>query len=178
MAFQAHLDDSRVEIATRVAVKPATELPSAHLRVDTSLVLVPVHVTTPLGISITDLNKTNFQLFEDNVEQTITHFAKDDAPLSIGLVFDASASMHNKLHKSSEAAAAFFKTANREDEFFLVEFNERPHLAIPFTTDSEELYNHIVHTRTTGRTSLLDAIHMAILQMKKAANCDRVGRRR
>lgn len=170
MAFQAHLDDSRVEIATRVAVKPPTELPSAHLRVDTSLVLVPVHVTTPLGISITDLEKTNFQVFEDNVEQTITHFAKDDAPISIGLVFDASASMHNKLHKSSEAAAAFFKTANREDEFFLIEFNERPHLAIPFTSDSEELYNHIVHTRTMGRTSLLDAIHMAILQMKKAAN--------
>ncbi len=142
----------------------------AHLRVDTSLVLVPVHVTTPLGISVTDLNKTNFQIFEDNVEQTITHFAKDDAPLSIGLVFDASASMRNKLHKSSEAAAAFFKTANREDEFFLVEFNERPRLAIPFTFDSDELYNHIVHTRTVGRTSLLDAIHMAILQMKKASN--------
>src|ERR1700678_2864175 len=169
-AFQAPSDDARVTIATRIAAKPATELAPAHLRVDTSLVLVPVHVTNPLGFSVTDLNKSNFQLFEDNVEQTITHFAKDDAPLSIGLVFDASASMHNKLHKSSEAAAAFFKTANREDEFFLVEFNERPRLAIPFTFDSDQLYNHIVHTKTTGRTSLLDAIHMAILQMKKAAN--------
>jgi Ca-activated chloride channel family protein len=169
-AFQAYSDDERVTIATRVAAKPANELLPAHLRVDTSLVLVPVHVTTPLGISVTDLNKTNFQVFEDNVEQTITHFAKDDAPLSIGLVFDASGSMRNKIHKSSEAAAAFFKTANPEDEFFLVEFNERPRLAIPFTFDSEELYNHIVHTRTVGRTSLLDAIHMAILQMKKATN--------
>jgi Ca-activated chloride channel homolog len=170
IAFQSPSDDARVTIATRIAAKPATELAPAHLRVDTSLVLVPVHVTNPLGFSVTDLNKSNFQLFEDNVEQTITHFAKDDAPLSIGLVFDASASMHNKLHKSSEAAAAFFKTANREDEFFLVEFNERPRLAIPFTFDSDQLYNHIVHTKTTGRTSLLDAIHMAILQMKKAAN--------
>ncbi|MGA3186072.1 MAG: VWA domain-containing protein [Bryobacteraceae bacterium] len=159
-----------VEIATRVAVKPPTDLPAAQLRVDTSLVLIPVHVTTPLGVSVTDLSKTNFQIYEDNVEQPVTHFAKDDAPLSIGLVFDASASMHNKLHKSSEAAAAFFKTANREDEFFLVEFNERPHLAIPFTFDADELYRHIVHTRTVGRTSLLDAIHMAIQQMKKASN--------
>lgn len=167
---QTFSSDDRVTIATRVVAKPATELLPAHLRVDTSLVLVPVHVTTRLGISVTDLNKTNFQIFEDNVEQTITHFAMDDAPLSIGLVFDASASMRNKLHKSSEAAAAFFKTANPEDEFFLVEFNERPHLAIPFTFDSDELYNHIVHTRTVGRTSLLDAIHMAILQMKKASN--------
>jgi len=171
---QTFSSDDRVTIPTRVIAKPTTELLAAHLRVDTSLVLVPVHVTTRLGISVTDLNKTNFQIFEDNVEQTITHFAMDDAPLSIGLVFDASASMRNKLHKSSEAAAAFFKTANPEDEFFLVEFNERPRLAIPFTFDSEELYNHIVHTRTVGRTSLLDAIHMAILQMKKASNSRKV----
>jgi Ca-activated chloride channel family protein len=169
-AFQTHFDDDRVEIATRVMAKPATELSPAHLRVDTSLVLVPVHVTTPLGVSVTDLNKANFQIFEDNVEQTITHFSKDDAPLSIGLVFDASGSMRNKIHKSSEAAVAFFRTANAEDQFFLVEFNERPRLAVPFTFDSDELYNHIVHTKTVGRTSLLDAIHMAILQMKKATN--------
>jgi len=164
------LDGERVTIATRVTTRPPTEPGPAHLRVDSSLVLVPVHVTTPLGVSVTDLTKSNFHIFEDNVEQTITHFAKDDAPLSVGLVFDASGSMHNKLHKSSEAAAAFFKTANPEDEFFLVEFNERPHLAIPFTSDSDELYQHIVHTRTTGRTSLLDAIHMALVQMKKATS--------
>lgn len=170
-AYQTPSGEDRVEIATRLAAKPSpTELGPANLRVDSSLVLVPVQVTTPLGVSVTDLNKSNFQVFEDNVEQTITHFSKDDAPLSIGLVFDASASMHNKLHKSSEAAAAFFRTANAGDEFFLVEFNERPHLAIPFTFDSDELYNHIVHTRTVGRTSLLDAIHMALLQMKKARN--------
>ncbi len=163
--------DDRVEIAMRMAAKPnPEELGPAHLRVDSSLVLVPVHVTTPLGVSVADLSKTDFQVFENNVEQTITHFSKDDAPISIGLVFDASASMHNKLHKSSEAAAAFFKTANTEDEFFLVEFNERPRLAIPFTSDSDELYRHIVHTRTVGRTSLLDAIHMALVQMKKASH--------
>src|SRR3984957_1750491 len=165
---QTFSGDDRVTIATRVVAKPATELLPAHLRIDTSLVLVPVHVTTRLGVSVTDLDKTNFQIFENNVEQTITHFAKDDAPLSIGLVFDASSSMHNKLHKSSEAAAAVFKTANPEDEFFMVEFNERPRLVVPFTSDSSELYQHIVHTRTIGRTSLLDAIHMAIEQMKKA----------
>lgn len=168
--FQSPSADERVTIAARLAPRAATELAPAHLRVDTTLVLIPVHVTTPLGISVTDLEKTNFRIFEDNQEQTITHFAKDDAPLSIGLVFDASASMRSKMHKSSEAAAAFFKTANPEDEFFLVEFNERPHLAISFTFDADELYQHISHTRTAGRTSLLDAIHMAIQQMKKASN--------
>jgi VWFA-related protein len=170
IAFQSPSPDEHLTIAARLTPGPATELAPAHLRIDTSLVLIPVHVTTPLGVAVTDLDKTNFRISEDSVEQTITHFAKDDAPLSIGLVFDASASMRSKMHKSSEAAAAFFKTANPEDEFFLVEFNERPRLAIPFTSDAAELYQHIVRTRTVGRTSLLDAIHMAILQMKKARN--------
>jgi Ca-activated chloride channel homolog len=170
VAFQSPSPDEHLTIAARIASRPITELAPAHLRVDTSLVLIPVHVTTRLGVSVPDLDKANFRISEDNVEQAITHFAKDDAPLSIGLVFDASASMRSKMHKSSEAAAAFFKTANPEDEFFLVEFNERPHLAVPFTFDSDELYRHIVHTRTVGRTSLLDAIHMAIQQMKKASN--------
>jgi Ca-activated chloride channel family protein len=169
--FQSPWSGDRVEIAVRMPAKnPTTELAAAHLSVVSSLVLVPVHVTTNLGVSVPDLKVTDFQVFEDKVQQTITHFGKDDAPVSIGLLFDASGSMKNKLHKSSEAAAAFFKTANQEDEFFLVEFNERPRLAIPFTFDSDELYQQIARTRTMGRTSLLDAIHMALQQMKKAAN--------
>ena len=169
-SFQNPFAEERVTIATRVVPKPVTELPPATLRVDASLVLIPVHVTTSLGASVTDLKRADFQVFEDNVEQTVTHFSKDDAPISIGLVFDASGSMHNKLHKSSEAAAALFKTANPDDEFFLVEFNERPHLAVRFTSVAQELYDHILHTKTTGRTSLLDAIHMALMQMKNAKN--------
>ncbi len=162
--------NDRVEIASRAPAAAATEENSARLRVDSSLVLVPVYVTTPLGVSVPDLKKTDFQIFENNVEQEITHFAKDDAPVSIGVLFDASASMRDKLHKSSEAVAALFKAANPEDEFFLIEFNDRPRLAIPFTFDSEEVSRQIARTRTMGRTSLLDAIHLAIQQMKKAAN--------
>ncbi len=154
---------------TRAALDPM-EFPHVDLRVDVPLVLIPVHVTNPLGASVTNLNKDNFHLFEDNVEQTITQFACEDAPLSIGLLFDASGSMRNKMKQSSEAAAAFFRTANPEDEFFLVEFNERPRLAMPFTRDSDEIYKRIVHTRPMGRTSLLDAIHMGLLQMKSAKN--------
>ena len=140
------------------------------IRVDSSLVIVPAHVTTSIGASVTDLTKEQFRLFEDNVEQKIAYFAKDDAPVSVGIVFDASGSMRNKMRKSSQAAAAFFKTANPEDEFFLVEFNERPWLAVPFTDDSDVLYERISRTHVLGRTSLLDAIHMALAQMKKARN--------
>jgi Ca-activated chloride channel family protein len=144
--------------------------PRSHLRVDSTLVLIPAHVTTQAGTSVTNLTPEHFRLFEDNVEQKITHFAKDDAPISIGLVFDSSGSMHNKLRKSSEAAATFFKTANAEDEFFLVEFNEHPKLTVSFTPDSGEIYRRIAHIRPFGRTSLLDAIHLALGHMKSAHN--------
>jgi VWFA-related protein len=138
--------------------------------VDVPLILIPVHVTTPLGTSITNLRQENFRLFEDGAEQTIANFAKEDAPASVGLVFDTSGSMHNKINKSAEAAAAFFKIANPEDEFFLIEFNEKPKLSVPFTRDSDDVLHRIARAHTYGRTSLLDAIHLALVQMKQAHN--------
>jgi Ca-activated chloride channel homolog len=138
------------------------------LRTDSSLVVIPTWVTTAAGASVTSLNKENFRVTEDNVEQPIAYFNKDDAPLSIGLLFDASGSMRNKMEKASESVAAFLKTANNEDEFFLVEFNDRAKLMIPFTPDSDEIYSRVAGTKPSGRTSLLDAIHIALKQMKKA----------
>ena len=102
------------------------------------------------------------------MEQKIAYFSKQDAPLSVGLVFDSSGSMTHKIRKSAEAAAAFFKTANAGDEFFLVEFGERPKLMMPFTPDSDWIYRKIVQSRPFGRTSLIDAIHLALVQMKNA----------
>ena len=149
---------------------PPASLPNVHLRVDTSLVLVPVHATSRIGSPVVDLTEANFHLFEDGVEQKIAYFAQQDAPLSVGLVFDASGSMTNKIRKSADAAAAFFKTANAGDEFFLVEFGERPKLMMPFTRDSDEIYRKIVSIRPFGRTSLIDAIHLALVHMKSARN--------
>ena len=110
----------------------------ANLRIDTNLVLIPVSVTDPLNRFVTGLERENFKIFEDKVEQTIAQFASEDAPLSVGLVFDTSNSMGAKLQKSRQAAAQFFKTANPDDEFFLVQFNDRPELVVPFTPNSEE----------------------------------------
>jgi Ca-activated chloride channel family protein len=78
--------------------------------------------------------------------------------------------MANKIRKSAEAVSMFFKTANPEDEFFLIEFNDRPKLTVPFTPDSDLIYRRIVHARPYGRTSLLDAIHLGLQQMKTARN--------
>jgi VWFA-related protein len=127
-------------------------------------------VTTAIGASVTNLIKEDFRLFEDGVEQTLADFAHDDAPISIGVLFDTSGSMQNKMQKSSEAAAAFFRTAGADDEFFLVKFSGRAKLTVPFTPDSGELFREIIHTRPSGQTSLLDAIHVALEHMKAARN--------
>ena len=142
--------------------------PPADLRVEVPLVLIPLHVTTLLGASITTLKRQDLRLFEDGVEQNIAHFSQEDAPISIGLVVDSSGSMQNKIRKSAEAAAAFFRAANPDDEFFLVQFNERPKLAVPFTRDGNMIYQRIVRAHPMGRTSLLDAVHLALSQMKQA----------
>src|SRR5262249_35964817 len=92
----------------------------ANIRLDTNLVLIPVTVTDPMNRFVTGLEKENFKLFEDKQPQEITQFSSEDAPISVGVVFDCSGSMGNKLEKSRQAVAQFFKLANPEDEFFLV----------------------------------------------------------
>jgi Ca-activated chloride channel homolog len=149
---------------------PDSTLPAAHLRVDSTLALIPIHVATVSGTPITDLAKQNFHVFEDSVEQKITYFSTEDAPVSVGLLFDTSGSMRTKMHQSSLAAQAFFQTSNSEDEFFLVEFNDRPKLSVAFTPDSTQVERQIARTKPLGRTSLLDAIHLALVQMKRARN--------
>ena len=171
--FQAPSDDARAVIVPRHKVERAPtsiETPSAVVRVDSSLVLVPVHVTTVVGAPVANLTRENFQIFEDGVEQKITQFAKDDAPVSVALVFDASGSMKNKLQRSAEAAAALFQSPNPEDEFCLVEFNWKPRLVVPFTADLRGLSHEIIRIKATGRTSLLDAIYLALTETKAAHN--------
>jgi Ca-activated chloride channel homolog len=140
------------------------------IRVETQLVLINVTVTDPMNRFVTGLEKEHFQLFEDKKPQEISQFSSEDAPLSVGLVFDASGSMGSKLSKSRQAAAQLFKTANPEDEFFLIHFNDRPELIVPFTSNTEEIQNRLTFTQAKGRTALLDGVYMAMNHMKKARN--------
>ena len=140
------------------------------IRVEAPLVLIPVHVETPGGATVADLPKESFHLFEDDSEQVIRSFAQEDAPVSIGVLLDTSGSMQHKMRRSSEAAASVLQSANPADEFFLVEFSERAKLTVPFTTDADQIYRRLMHAGPFGRTSLLDAIHLSVVQMKSARN--------
>jgi VWFA-related protein len=133
-------------------------------------VLIPVTVTDTQNRFVTGLEKDDFKLYEDKIEQVITHFASEDTPISVGLVFDCSGSMGDKLGKSREAVAQLLKSANPDDEFFLVEFNDRAGLVVGLTKQSQEVQNRLTFTQSKGRTALLDAIYLALNQMRKAHN--------
>jgi Ca-activated chloride channel family protein len=141
---------------------------SATLRVDTHLVLVPVSVNDMLNHPVTGLEKEHFRVFDNKVEQTITQFAMDDEPIAAGLVFDTSGSMGEKLRRSRMAAREFFRTSDSEDEFFLVEFDNAPHLRVPLTKDTGEISAQLTFSKSHGSTALLDAIYMSLAEMKKS----------
>jgi len=138
------------------------------IRSNTDLVLVPVSVCDPYNRPVTGLEKDHFKVFDDKVEQTVTHFAEDDEPIAVGLVFDVSGSMGPKLRTSREAAAQFFKTANPEDDFFLVEFNDQPKMMVPLGRDISGIQNQLTFAQSKGRTALLDAVFLALHELKKS----------
>ncbi|MGB7022843.1 MAG: VWA domain-containing protein [Candidatus Acidiferrales bacterium] len=153
--------------------KPPPESKTSHIaeiRKDVNLVLVNVTVTDPYGRLVTGLDQENFRVFEDGKEQEIMRFAEDDVPISIGMIFDVSGSMTDKIAKSRMAAVQFFKTANPADEFFLVDFADRAELATMFTSSIEELQNRLLFSAPKGMTALLDAVYLGMSEMKGARN--------
>src|SRR6516164_9215325 len=113
-----------------VAASSAQIPPPGTLRVDVPLVMIPVQVHDGRGSSVHGLTREDFQLFEDGTEQRITHFSREDAPISVGFLLDSSSSMRNKMRQAVEAGGEFLRASNREDEFFVVRFGERPKLAV------------------------------------------------
>ena len=138
------------------------------LHIDVNLALVNVTVTDPYSRIVTGLEPDNFRIFEDNIEQEVVNFSSEDVPISIGVILDLSGSMANKLGKAKEAALQFFKTANPQDEFFLVGFNERAQLLSPFTPNVEDLQSRMLSASAKGKTALLDAIYLGLSQMRGA----------
>ena len=112
---------------------------SGAIQMNVEMALVNVTVTDPYSRLVTGLDKENFKVVEDGVEQEISTFSSEDVPISIGLLFDMSGSMADKVDKARQAAVQFLRTANPQDEFFLVSFNDRAELTSRFTTSIEEL---------------------------------------
>jgi len=133
-------------------------------------VLVPVTVTDPLGRPVTGLPQSAFQIFEDDVQQRVSYFANEPAPVSVGILFDASASMEKKIDKSRAAVTRLFNSSMPGDEYFLIEFNDSPNLLASFTPNVVELQEKLTFIQPKGWTALIDAIYLAVARMKDARN--------
>ena len=136
----------------------------------TELVLVSTTVTDPYNRLVTGLEKENFQVLEDGVEQEVLKFSSEDVPVSIGVIFDMSGSMADKVNKARQSAIQFLRTSNPQDEFMLVSFNEHAELTSRFTSNVEDLQTRMMNTVARGRTALLDAVYLGLSQMRGARN--------
>jgi Ca-activated chloride channel family protein len=142
--------------------------PGSFIRMDVDMVLVPVTITDPMNRLVTGLERDDFQVYENSGQQSISSFASEDAPVSIGIIFDLSGSMTSKLIRAKEAILQFIKTANPQDEFFVIGFNDRPELIEDFTGSVEDIQARLATVRSGHRTALLDAIYYGVAKMKDA----------
>src|SRR5260370_42394688 len=145
-------------IALLVVVASGSAMKSQTLKVDVPVVLVNATVSDLRGRLVAGLERQHFRLWEDDVEQKVEYFSLEDMPLSVGLVFDATGSMAEKLSAARHAATAFLKTSNPRDEYFLIEFSDQPKLVQDFTTDISGLRRHIFSASAQGLTPLFDAV--------------------
>jgi len=140
--------------------------PGDLIRMDVDLVLVPVTITDPMNRLVTGLEKDDFFVYENNNQQPIKTFSCEDAPVSIGIIMDLSGSMTSKLIRARDSIIQFLKTANPQDEFFVIGFNDRPELIEDFTSSVEDVEARLATIRSGHRTALLDAIYFGIDKMK------------
>jgi len=162
-------EDARpvVEGAGNVAAS-GTSRRGARLRVDVNLVLVPATVTDPMNRLVTGLERENFEIYDNNVGQIIKSFSTDDAPVTIGIVFDLSGSMNSKFNRARRALSEFLRTSNPQDEFFVVGFNDRPAVIVDYTSDIDDIEARMVMLKPENRTALIDAAYLGISKLRDA----------
>ena len=162
---QAHPTPDVSEVAD-----PELRMHTKPLKKNVDLVLVPVTVTDPMNRLVAGLEKNSFVLLENGQPQQIRSLSTEDAPISLGVLFDVSGSMVDKIEESRQAVVEFFRTANPQDEFFVVTFSDRPQVLVNFTSSVDDIQNRLPYAVPQGATSLLDAIYLGINRMREAHN--------
>jgi Ca-activated chloride channel family protein len=139
--------------------------------VHTDLVTLTVTVTDTYGRFVTGLGKNAFSIVDDKTQQEITFFSDEDAPVSLGVVFDVSGSMSgDKISKAREALAKFIDTSHSRDEYFLIGFNNRAQLLLDRTRDSDSLLEKLTFVQTKGQTALYDATYLGVERVARGTH--------
>jgi Ca-activated chloride channel homolog len=153
-------------------IRPAsTDIrPRADIRIDADMTLVPVTVTDAHGRNVLGLEKENFRILDGQEIRPIVAFSREDAPVSVVLVFEASRSMRDKFRGARDAATRLFQQLNLNDEVSLITVSDRAVLQRDWTSNLGDVADALVFTGPDGTTSLVDGIYLGLEQMKKARN--------
>ena len=173
MAFCQDVDVHITPPAVRSATSPAAGKIDNHskpFRKDVDLILVPATVTDSMDRLVTGLDKENFAIYQGNEKESVQALWSEDTPVSVGIILDISGSMNDKILKARQAVSEFMRTANPQDEFFLITFSDRPQLASRFSQKIENIEDRLILTQAKGSTALLDAVYLALSTMKHAHN--------
>ncbi len=140
---------------------------------DTNLVLLHTTVQDKSGQLITDLGEPDFKVYEDNTEQKLKLFRREDVPVSLGILVDNSGSMRDKRRQVNTAALEFVKSSNPNDEIFIVNFNDEAFLDSPFTSNLDRMQDALQRIDSRGGTGLYDAIGMSLDYLIEQAKWDK-----
>ena len=133
----------------------------------TDLVVLNVTVTDPAGRLVPGLDRTNFQVFEDGVLQSVTNFTRDPQPIALALLLDSSVSMESKLKTAQDAAIGFARLLTPKDLAEVIDFDTYAQVLQPFTADVDKLEAAIRKTEAGGSTALYNALYIAFSEFKK-----------
>ena len=150
-----------------VAVPASAQQSGPRYRADVETVLVNVLVTDRQGQPISGLEKENFQLFEDGVEQDILNFFPVDAPFSVALLLDTSYSTVGKLGRIQDAAINFRQQIHPDNQVMVISFDDQVYLDTDFTRNSDEVERAIKSTRTGGGTQLYEAVYIGMERLQE-----------
>src|SRR6266850_3380106 len=169
MVARAGRSQKPQENSTEKTEQKTPEKPTT-LKIDVDLTLVNATVTDSLGRYVSGLEGPHFQIWEDKVEQRVEYFNAEDVPISVGLIVDISGSMKDKISTAVNAATTFLKTGNPEDEYFVVEFANRPELMSDFTSDVSKLTSKLITIQAKGMTAMYDSVYLGLEKLKEGSN--------
>ena len=142
--------------------------PTPAFRAGVDVVSLNVTVSDLDGRFVTNLDQTNFQVYEDGVQQNVTFFTKTQLPIALAMLIDTSASMDENMAIAQEAAIGFSQRLRPEDLAEIIDFDSRVNILQTFTNDAVELEQAIQQTSAGGSTALYNAIYISLRELSKA----------
>jgi Ca-activated chloride channel family protein len=138
---------------------------------NTDLITFNVTVTDIYGRFVSGLNKNAFSVVDQKEPQEITFFSDEDAPVSVGILFDVSGSMSgDKVHRARDALAHFIQTSHDRDEYFLIGFNSRAQLLMDRTRDGQAVLDKLTFVQTKNNTALYDACYLGVERVQRGTH--------